>query len=59
MIETMKIETKWISKKTGLEVHAFYEETDDLSVLPQEKIKSVCAFCCVNKQFVVVKNHSN
>ncbi len=55
----MKIETSWISKRTGKEVRAYFEEADDFSNLPQEKIKSICAFCYLDGQFVVVKNNSN
>jgi len=52
----MKIETSWISSKTGQPVHAYYEEVDDFSHLPQDKIKSVCAFCYMDNKFLIVKN---
>lgn len=55
----MKIETSWISKRTGKKVLAYYEDLDDLSKLPQEKIKSICTFCVCNEKFVIVKNHGN
>ncbi len=52
------MEVSWISD-SGKEVKAYFEEADDFSGLPQEKIKSICAFCYLDGQFVVVKNHSN
>ena len=55
----MKIETNWISKKTGEMVYAYYEESDDFSNLPQEKIGSVCAFCYCDGKFVLVNNEGN
>lgn len=36
-----------------------YEETDDFSYLPQEKIGAVCAFCYLNGKFILVKNEGN
>jgi 8-oxo-dGTP pyrophosphatase MutT (NUDIX family) len=37
-------------------VHSYYEESDNFSNLPQEKIKSICAFCYYDGKFVIVKN---
>lgn len=54
----MKIPNNWISSKTGREVSAFYENVDDFSNLPQDKIKSICAFCYCDGKFVVVNNES-
>lgn len=55
----MKIETNWISKKTGEKVYVYYEESDDFLNLPQEKIGSVCAFCYCGGKFVLVNNEGN
>jgi 8-oxo-dGTP pyrophosphatase MutT (NUDIX family) len=54
----MKIEFDWISKKGKNKRSGYYEETDDFSHLPPEKIKSVCAFCYYDNKFVIVKNGS-
>ncbi len=55
----MKLETSWISKKTGKKVIALYEEVDDFSHLPQEKIKSICSYLYFNGKFVIVKNEGS
>ncbi len=55
----MKIETSWISKKTGKKVLAYYEETDDFSLLPKDKIKSICAYLYFDGKFIIVKNEGN
>jgi len=52
----MKIENNWISETTGEKVEAFYEDIDNFSKLPQEKIKSICAFCYHDGRFVMVNN---
>lgn len=52
----MKIETSWISKRSGKKVTGYYEESEDFSTLPQNKIKSVCAYCYFNGQIILVKN---
>jgi 8-oxo-dGTP pyrophosphatase MutT (NUDIX family) len=52
----MKIELDWISKTGKNKRSGYYEETDDFSHLPQEKIKAVCAFCYFDGKFVIVKN---
>jgi ADP-ribose pyrophosphatase YjhB (NUDIX family) len=55
----MKIETSWISQKSGKVVTGYYEESDDFSNLPQQKIWSVCAFCYYDGKIVMVKNEGH
>ncbi len=55
----MKIETSWTSRKTGKVVTGYYEEVDVFSILPQEKIKSICAFCYYEGKIVMVKNEGH
>jgi len=55
----MKIETSWISKSAGNKRTGFFEDKDNFSNLPKEKIKSICAFCYCDGKFVIVKNTSN
>jgi 8-oxo-dGTP pyrophosphatase MutT (NUDIX family) len=52
----MKKEITWVSKTTGKESKGYYEDADDFSLLPSEKIKSVCAFCLCDGKFLIVKN---
>ena len=52
----MKKELDWISKSGKNKRSGYYEETDDFSQLPSEKIKAVCAFCYYDNKFVIVKN---
>lgn len=52
----MRKELNWISKTTGKEKRGYYEDADDFSSLPIEKVKSVCAFCLYDGRFLIVKN---
>jgi 8-oxo-dGTP pyrophosphatase MutT (NUDIX family) len=52
----MKKELNWISKTGKHERSGYYEEADDFSQLPTEKIKAVCAFSYCDGKFVIVKN---
>ena len=52
----MKIETTWVSKTKEVVKTGYYEDSDDFSNLPQEKIGSICAFCYYDGKFVLVNN---
>jgi len=52
----MKIPTSWISKTGKNKRDGYYEDTEDFSILPQEKIQAVCAFCYYDGKYVIVKN---
>jgi 8-oxo-dGTP pyrophosphatase MutT (NUDIX family) len=52
----MKIELNWISKSAKHARSGYYEEVDDFSALPQDKIKAICAFCYYDEKYVIVKN---
>ena len=52
----MQIKNSWLSQTTGEKVDAFYEDNTDFSILSQEKIKSICAFCFYDGKFVMVNN---
>ena len=55
----MKTEVSWISKSAGHKRTGFYEDTDDFSKLPMEKIGAICAFCYYDGKYVIVKNGPN
>lgn len=55
----MKVETSWTSKKDGKLIKGFYEDVDDFSHLPKDKVRSVAAFCYLNGQILIVKNEGN
>jgi len=54
----MKIETTWISKTRGIVKSGYYEDCEDFSTLPPEKIQAICAFCYYDGKFVIVKNET-
>ena len=45
-----------MTKNNSKKILDQYEEVDDFSALPQEKIGAVCAFCYYDGKFVIVKN---
>jgi 8-oxo-dGTP pyrophosphatase MutT (NUDIX family) len=55
----MKKEISWISKTARHNRTGFYEDTDDFSKLPAEKIGAVCAFCYYDGKYIIVKNGLN
>lgn len=52
----MKTDLNWISKTAKNKRSGYYEDCDDFSKLPAEKIQAVCAFCFCGNKFVLVKN---
>ncbi len=52
----MKTRVEWTSKTKGLPRTGYYEDCDNFSNLPAEKIKAISAFCYTDGQFVLVQN---
>jgi ADP-ribose pyrophosphatase YjhB (NUDIX family) len=52
----MRKEIKWLQKDTGEEKFGYYDDSEDFSNVPQDKIKSVCAFCACGDKFIIVNN---
>lgn len=59
IISIMRKEISWTSKSKGLPRTGYYEDADDFSTLPTEKIKAICAFCFCKGKWVIVYNGSN